>query len=249
MRAASTRTDGRRGGMVLLGVLALAAFGVLLSLGFWQVQRLQWKEALIATIEERIASAPQPLAEVEQIFYETGDVDYRPIRVTGEFLHESERHFFATWQGQSGFYVYTPLRLEDGRAVLVNRGFVPFDRKEPSTRPQGQASGEVTVTGLARNPLSENPSFIVPDNRPEKNLFYWKDLEVMSESAGLAAGTEVLPFFIDAGDTPNEGGLPVGGVTIITMPNNHLQYAVTWFGLAAALAAVIGAAFWRRNPR
>lgn len=239
--------SGSRRALWLLSILALAVFVMLLALGFWQVQRLQWKEALLATIEERVASPPLSLEEIETRFYETADVEYRPVRATGEFLHGSERHFFATWQGQSGFYVYTPLRLQDGRAVFVNRGFVPYDRKEPSTRPQGQMGGEVTVTGLARNPLAEKPSFIVPDNQPEKNLFYWKDIEAMTAGAGLPPQTEMLPFFIDADDAANAGGLPVGGVTMIRLPNNHLQYAITWFGLAAALAAVFGAMLLRRR--
>lgn len=234
-----------RGGL-LLSALALAAFAVLLALGFWQVQRLHWKQDLIATIETRMSSPPQSLAQVENRFFETADVDYWPVQATGEFLHRSERHFFATWQGQSGYYVYTPLRLDDGRVVFVNRGFAPFDRKEAATRPQGQLSGKVTVAGLARNPVGEKPSFIVPDNQPEKNLFYWKDIEAMAASADLPPGTDVVPFFIDAGDAPNPGGLPQGGVTMVSLPNNHLQYAVTWFGLAAALAAVF-IAWWRKR--
>ena len=96
----------------------------------------------------------------------------------------------------------------------------------------------MTITGLARNPLAEKPSSLLPDNDPAKNIFYWKDLAAMAGIRRAAAGARVLPFFIDAGAEPaNPGGLPVGGVTIIDLPNNHLQYALTWYGLAAALAA------------
>lgn len=235
----------RRNRTGILAALALSVLAVLISLGFWQVQRLQWKEGLIATIEQRIASPPQPLTEIEERFYDHGDVDYFPVTATGEFLHGAERHFFATWRGESGFYVYTPLQLADGRAVFVNRGFVPYDRKEPATRPQGQMDGETTVTGLARNPLFEKPSFILPDNEPEKNLFYWKDIEAMAASADLPADAQLVPFFIDADDAANPGSLPIGGVTMVSLPNNHLQYVITWFGLAAALAAVAIAWFWR----
>ena len=98
--------------------------------------------------------------------------------------------------------------------------------------------GEVTVKGLARNPLATKPSSIVPDNDPAKNIFFWKDLDAMAASAGLPRRATVLPFFIDADATPNPGGLPIGGVTTIDLPNNHLQYALTWYGLAAALAVV-----------
>lgn len=223
---------------LLLG-LGLVMLFILLGLGTWQVQRLYWKEGLLQTIDQRTHSAPAPLAEVEKRFAATGDVDYTPVTVTGSFLHRGERHFFATWEGQSGFDVFTPLHLEDGRFVLINRGFVPYDLKDAAKRPQSQGAGQVTVTGLARDPLSAKPSTMLPDNDPHKNIFYWKDRDAMAASAGLPAGAELVPFFIDADATPNPGGLPVGGVTLIELPNSHLQYAVTWYGLAAALAGVL----------
>jgi surfeit locus 1 family protein len=224
---------------LLLLFLGLVVFAVLLGLGTWQVQRLYWKEALLDTIGRRTHSAPQPLADIEREFAASHDVDYTPVTVTGTFLHQGERHFFATWEGDSGFNVYTPLQLDDGRFVLVNRGFVPYDLKDPAKRQKGEVAGKVTVTGLARNPLPGKPSMMLPDNDIAKNIFFWKDRDAMAASAGLPAGAVLVPFFIDADKTPNPGGLPVGGVTIIDLPNNHLQYAVTWYGLAAALAAVL----------
>src|SRR5690606_31577885 len=151
------------------------------------------------------------------------DIEYRPTSVAGLLQHESERHYLATWQGQSGFFVHTPLRLADGSYLFVNRGFVPYDFKDPSTRPEGQIAGNVRIDGLARLAPEEKPSFIVPDNDPARNIFYWKDLDLMASSAGLA-GQSVYPFYVDADDTPNPGGLPVGGVTRLDLPNNHLQY-------------------------
>jgi len=236
-----------RGGAVLLVILGLAAFAVLLALGTWQVQRLHWKEGLIATIDERIASAPRPLAEIEARLADAGDVDYWPVTVSGTFRHDGERHFFATHRGQSGYFVFTPLALGDGRLVLVNRGFVPFDRKDPASRAEGQVEGVQTVTGLARNRVEEKPNSLMPDNDPAKNIFYWKDLDAMASSAGVGTREDYLGFFIDADDAPNPGGLPVGGVTLIDLPNSHLQYAVTWYGLAAALAGVLGVWLWRRR--
>lgn len=223
----------------------LTAFLVLIALGTWQVERLKWKEGLLADIASRTASEARPLAELEARFGQDGDVDYWPVEARGSFLHDKERHFLATWEGQSGFYVYTPLQLGDGRVVLVNRGFVPYDLKDPSRRAAGEVDGEVAVTGLARNPLREKPSFLVPDNDPAKNVFYWKDRDAMAESAGLGLGDALVPFFIDAGPAPVPGGWPHGGVTLVDLPNNHLQYAITWYGLAAALAGVLGAWLWR----
>jgi surfeit locus 1 family protein len=145
--------SGRRRGLVLMLVLGTIAFALLIALGSWQVQRLYWKEELVAQIAERTQSQPLPLSEMEVKYRATGDVDYWPVRLSGTFMHEGERHFFATWEGQSGFYVYTPLKLDDGRFALVNRGFVPYDFKDAARRPVGQVSGPVSVVGLARNPL------------------------------------------------------------------------------------------------
>ena len=227
-------------------ILGLLLFGVLIALGTWQVKRLAWKEGLIATIAERVEATPRPLSEIEALHAQTGDVDYWSAAAQGTFLNDRESHFLATWQGSSGFFVYTPLRLEDRRILMVNRGFVPFDRKDPATRPEGQVDGPVTIEGLARNPLAGKPSFIVPDNDPAKNVFYWKDLQAMAARASIP-GEELLPFFLDAGPAPVPGGLPVGGVTLIDMPNNHLQYAVTWYGLAATLLVVL-VLMLRRQP-
>jgi surfeit locus 1 family protein len=230
----------------------LVVFLILLGLGTWQVQRLHWKEGMIRTIDERMHSATLPLADVEARYAATGDVDYVPVTVSGTFVHAGERHFFSTWEGNSGFDIFTPLRLEDGRFLLVDRGFVPYDAKDAARRPQGQVAGTVTITGLARNPLLQKPSSLLPDNDPAGNIFYWKDRDAMAASAGLPAGFALVPFLVDADDTPNAGGLPVGGVTIVDLPNNHLQYAVTWYGLAAALAGVLLVWLWRptgRKPR
>jgi surfeit locus 1 family protein len=227
-------------------LFAVTGFVVLVGLGTWQVQRLQWKEGLILAIDQRTHSAPRPLADVEGKFTATGDVDYEPVEVRGVFDHRKERHFLATHDGASGFFVYTPLNLADGRSVFVNRGFVPYDRKDPATRRQGQVEGEVTITGLARDPLTEKPSSLVPDNDPDKNVFYWNDRDAMAASTGVDIA-KLVPFFIDAGPAPNPGGLPVGGVTIVDLPNNHLQYALTWYGLAAALAVIFGTWLWRRR--
>lgn len=229
-------------GIVMASAIALV---ILLALGTWQVERLQWKEALIASTEQRIHEPPLPLSEMEKVYKQEGSVEYRPVTVSGTFVHQGERHFLATHEGAAGYNVYTPLMLEDGRFVLINRGFVPYEKKDPSTRIEGQIDGPVNVTGLARDPLSAKPGFFLPDNDPSKNIFYWKDWTAMAESADLPNLDEVVPFFIDADSKPNPGGLPVGGVTIIDFPNNHLQYAATWYGLALALIGVVGTWLWR----
>lgn len=226
-------------------IASFIAFAILIALGTWQIERLEWKEALLASTEQRVHEAPLPLADMEKIYRDEGSVEYRPVTVSGTFMHQGERHFLATYDGQSGFNVYTPLMLEDGRFVLVNRGFVPYDKKDAETRLDGQLDGPVTITGLARDPLDAKPGYFVPENDIAKNIFYWKDWSAMAESANIPSLDDAVPFFIDADKTPNFGGLPIGGVTIIDFPNNHLQYALTWYGLALALLGVVGTWFWR----
>ncbi len=226
--------------------LGLVALLILLGLGTWQVERLAWKQNLIATIDSRIAAPPVPLENILASPKSIADQEYTPVRVAGTFRHQSERHFFATWQGKTGFYVYAPLALDDGSFLFVNRGFVPYERKDPATRVDGQVPGRVEFDALVRSTLAEKPSSLVPDNDPAKNVFYWKDIRAMAETAGLPGDAKVLGLFVDAREAPVPGGLPVGGVTMIDLPNNHLQYAFTWYGIAAALVGVLGVWTWRR---
>ncbi|PDS77726.1 SURF1 family protein [Rhizobium sp. L43] len=233
---------------VFTGILVLIALAILISLGTWQVERLHWKEGLLADIAARQVAAPVPLAEIEAMAAASGDIEYRKVTATGRYINNKERHFFATWRGQTGYYIYTPLELADGRALFVNRGFVPFDNKEPEMRMQGQLTDQQTVTGLAREKLPGKPSWVVPDNDVAKNIFYWKDLDVMAESVGLEKAS-VIPFFVDADSTPNPAGLPIGGVTQVDLPNDHLQYAFTWYGLAAVLVVVVAISWFRKGTK
>jgi len=223
----------------VLIVCVLAATAVLAGLGAWQVQRLQWKEGLIAEVTQRRQAAPVPLREMEQRYQQSGDVDYAPVTLSGTFDHSQEMYFYTTHDGQAGWNVFTPLVLTDGRVALVNRGFVPDALKDPASRPEGEVAGVQTIVGLARNPVVEKPNSLIPDNDPAKRMFFWKSMPEMVLAAGLEPDA-LVPFFIDAGPAPNPGGWPLGGTTIISFPNNHLQYAITWFGLAIACLGVGG---------
>lgn len=231
---------------IATGIAVLVALAILISLGTWQVERLYWKEGLLADIAERQTAAPVPLADIEAMVAKGDDIEYRKVTASGTYVNNKERHFFATWRGETGYYIYTPLALADGRYLFVNRGFVPYDNKEPEMRMQGQLTEEQSVTGLARSKLPGKPSWVVPDNDIPKNIFYWKDLDVMASSAGLDKAS-VLPFFVDADDTPNPKGLPIGGVTQVDLPNDHLQYAFTWYGLAAVLVVVVALSWFRKK--
>lgn len=213
---------------------------VCLSLGAWQLERLAWKTNLIAARRAAVHATPVP---VPRTLEEARRLEFRPVVAEGVFLNNREIYLGAASPGggSPGIQVLTPLRLADGRIVFVNRGFVPSALKNPETRSAGQLTGPVRVAGPLRLPHGR-PGWLVPDNRPDLNYWFWVDLPAMAEATGLSG---VAPFYIDADPTPNPGGWPKGGVTPIDLPNDHLQYAITWFALAAAAVAVY--LVWRRQ--
>ncbi len=231
---------------IVLILCMLAATAVLCGLGFWQVQRLAQKEALIAKVSQRLKSPEVPLADVEAMLSRGEDIEYFPVVVSGRFDHSREQYFFATLDGRSGWNVYAPLVLADGRTLLVNRGFVPMDRRDPATRTDGQVEGEQRFSGLARLAPGAKPNSFIPENAPQKREFFWKSLGEMALAAGLEPDA-LVPFFVDAGPSPAKGLLPIGGTTIVEFPNSHLQYAFTWFGLAAACLGVGGFFLYSRR--
>ena len=212
-------------------VMAVPMVLLMLGLGVWQLHRLQWKEALIATIDQRIGAAAVPLPAGNDI--EPDGWNYRHVRVTGRFLHDKEIHLLAyTERGNLGYHVITPLARQDGGYVLIDRGWVPTAKADPKTRPDGQLPGTVTVEGVVRHGWTQG--WFVPDNEPAKNLWFFGDLAAMAKTAGVT----VPPILVEAGPAPNPGGFPIGGQTLVTLPNHHLQYALTWFGMALALMVI-----------
>jgi surfeit locus 1 family protein len=224
--------------------LSLPALLILLALGTWQMQRLAWKENLIAKIESRVHAPPVSLAEIEK-----GDkdgIEYARVSVRGTFRHDREQ---LTWEPDPrqgpGYHVYTPLRLADGRFILVNRGYVTEAVKLPSARAAGQVGGEVDVVGLLREPPQR--AMFSPNHDGKTGVWFWRDFDGMSHAAlGPDAG-KAVHLFLDAEATPaNPGGWPQGGTTRLTLPNRHLEYALTWYGLAATLVAVLIAFIFSR---
>jgi surfeit locus 1 family protein len=223
-------------------VFTIPVLIVLLGLGTWQVQRLHWKEGLIAERTARTTAAAIALPPAGQTLspQALADLDFRHATVTGIFRHEQEMYLAArTMEGSVGYQVITPLQQTDGSVILVNRGWVPETRKDPPKRAQGQIAGTVTVDGAIRAPRSKNwlESKVVPDDQPAQNLWFWEDLTTMGAHAGVAP-EKLVPVFIEAGAAPNPGGLPIGGQTKVNLPNDHLQYAITWYALAVALVVI-----------
>jgi surfeit locus 1 family protein len=238
--AASLRSPLRR--LIAPTIATAVVFALLASLGVWQWHRLHWKEALIAQVESRLHESPVAApAPPDWPALDLAAADYTPVTVTGRFLNDREAHLYTTLNpprgplGGVGWFVFTPLETDQGWIVYVNRGFVPDDRRLPQTRPGSLPAGEVTVTGLLRRP--EQPLHWFSSGISDNDQWFAREPALFARQAGLPAD-RVAPYSIDAYATQNPGGLPQGGETVVSFPNNHLQYVVTWFGLAFALLAV-----------
>jgi surfeit locus 1 family protein len=213
------------------GAFAIVGAALLIGLGVWQLERRVWKLDLISRVEQRVhavaVSAPGPSSwpRINAI-----DDAYRRVRVTGHFLGARETLVQAVTERGGGYWVVAPFRAMEGFTVLVNRGFVPADRAESETR-AAQASGETTLTGLLR--VTEPGGAFLRHNDPAADRWYSRDVAAIAAARGMP---NVAPYFIDVDRSADPAALPVGGLTIIAFPNNHLLYALTWFGLAVMLA-------------
>lgn len=220
-------------------LLALVALVELLRLGTWQLQRKAWKEDIIAKIETRVGAPPVDLVNLVTATREDSDLEYTHVQVRGRYLNDKERYLYAPERSGLGWHVLTPLMISAETVVWINRGLVPDARKDPATRREGLIDTEVTVTGLLRQP---HTAAFTPTNDVARNIWHWADTAGLTASA--FPGQNVKPLWVvvdaDASETPS-GGLPRAGVTRLQIPNRHLEYALTWYGLAATLVGVFAA--------
>ena len=216
-------------------LFTIPALITLLALGTWQVQRLDWKQDLIDKLQTRAGLTPSalPAGPLDEEMHE-----FLPVQVTGTFDHGNEFHLVnRALNGKAGINVVTPLILADGSAVLVNRGWVPFEARDPALRPDGQLPGVQTVTGLLRfvKPRSWIQETFVPKNEPENNAWFNIDPPAMAATAGQAT----LPvYYILSSDRSERGNLPRGRQWSLDIKNDHLEYAITWYSLALALLVI-----------
>src|SRR3546814_568316 len=126
--------------------------------------------------------------------------------------------------------------LTDGRVILVDRGWVPENRRDPATRAEGQPEGQVTLEGLLRTGGWKGLDFARPPNEPEERFYFWLDLPVMAEN--VSEGPVITEVYVDAAASEIPGGLPVGGQTRVNLPHDHLQHAITWYSFALLLAVI-----------
>ena len=214
----------------------LVALPILIGLGTWQVQRLHWKQGLIADLEARMAA--DPIAFPPQADWSIADwqaLAFRTVSVEGRYLNEHEFHVFRQNQdGDAAYRLVTPLKLNAGGYVFVDRGFVPAPFKDPALRPDSRREGEVEVVGLVRAPEEEGYFDVVQN--AESNEWTRRMPATFAEVADLAP---VAPYLIEAErEEPKTVGLPIAEPAPLNIRNNHLEYAITWFSLAVGLVAV-----------
>lgn len=216
-------------GMTLWAVPALL---VLVALGVWQVQRLHEKEQLLMTIAERMQAPDMPVEDILRL--PLAEMEWRRVRAQGRFLHDKEAYVYATeFDLGLGVHVLTPLALDGDGIVLVDRGFVPLASRAPETRAAGQVEGDAAISGIVRLEGERN-SFTPPADEGQRT-WYSRDIQGIARFLGVALRA---PIVIVADQPANPGGLPRFPGYRVDIPNNHLQYAVTWFGLALTLVGV-----------
>jgi surfeit locus 1 family protein len=244
-----TAPGPRRRGLIIPAVVTLAVLALLVALGTWQLERKTWKEALIARLADRVAAPSGDLpsrSSWDQLAPE--DWEFRRVSFEAELRPDQEALIYTVGSplrtdiSGPGYWVFAPARLRDGSLIVVNRGFVPEGRQDVNTRRDGQVSGTLPIVGVLRWP--EARGLFTPADNSDRNLWFVRNHRAIA--AAKQWGT-VAPFFIDQEAPVPPGGLPKPGKVTPGLPNNHLQYALTWYGLALVLI-VMFALWWRSRP-
>lgn len=231
--------------LIAPGLASLVALSILIGLGIWQVERKAWKEDLIARIVSE--SRAEPVAPPAATAWDPARDEFHHVRMKGHFLNDKETLVHGLAPGETpgralqGYYVITPFIRDDGATVLVNRGFVPTELKAQGDRASGLIEGETTVTGILR--ASEPRTMFVPAPDPVRGEWFNRDVPGIAAARGLG---EVAPYLVEADAVAGQTTWPRGGQLRVDLPNNHLQYAFTWFGIAACLVGVFSVYAWRR---
>ncbi len=225
--------------LISLPILVLS-----LTLGVWQMERREWKRDILDRMAANQAAALITLDELLR-----GNPlrhEYGRVKVAGSFVHDKEFHLAArSLKNKVGLQLVTPFKTDDGKIVLFDRGWIPSEKKEPAKRAEGQVPGRVELTGIVRR--NQERRQFAPENAPDKNVWFHVDVPLMRRMAGASPDPRLDAFFLDADAAPNPGGVPVGGQTRLDIPNDHLQYAITWFLLALALVGVYLAYHWENG--
>jgi surfeit locus 1 family protein len=232
------RHSGRRSWTGLL-IPAVLAFAVLVALGTWQLQRKTWKEGLIAALDERSHAAPAALPPPSAWpGLDPARDEYRRVTFRAKFEKSGDALVYASASAfrpdVSGFglWVFTAAQLADGSRVVINRGFVPSDTSwKANVAPP--PSGDIAITGAMRWP--DRRGWFTPSDNADQNVFFVRDPAAIAAAKGWGP---VAPFYIEQESPLPPGGFPQPGKLVPSLRNNHLQYAITWYGLALVLAGV-----------
>jgi surfeit locus 1 family protein len=231
--------SGARRGILEPTIFALVGVAILVGLGLWQLDRKAWKENLIAAMTTRLAREPADLPPRDswgRLVPERNE--FARVGFPAEFLPGQEALVYSAGAAfrpdvkGPGYWVFAPARLAGGSIVIVNRGYVPLDRKDPASRVDG-VKGSLDIVGIVRWP--ETRGLFTPADDPPGNVWYLRDIAAIAAAKKWPAAA---PFYIEEESPVPPGGLPLPGKLQANLPDNHLQYAITWFGLALALAGV-----------
>jgi surfeit locus 1 family protein len=236
-----------RSGLAVPVAFALVSITIFAALGTWQLERKAWKEALIASLERRLSA---PLAELppaaEWGGLDRGAAEFRRVRFTARFEPVEPALVYAAGSALRpdvkgpGYFIFAPAQTSGGRVVVINRGFVPGHRGDALRHAAPLDAAE--VSGALRWP--ERGSWFVKDHDPGEGTWFVRDQIAMAARNGW--GT-VAPFYVEMDAPPPPGGLPRVGTLKVNLRNEHLQYAVTWYGLATAVAVMF--ALWLASRR
>lgn len=229
---------------VTASLVALIACLILVMLGTWQLQRRAWKEALIDDRASRLVVPPMTLpGDLSDI----SNLAYYRVTLDGVFLHDKEVLLAnRVHKKEVGRHILTPLQLDDGRIIMVDRGWVPMTLEQPAARAAGQIAGPVMLTGQLRSAGWQGYDFFRPVNEPAKGLYIWLDLPTIAQTGGLDRLVTTLYVVQDPIEIP--GGYPLApaaSAVALELPNNHLQYAITWYALAGVLLVIYFLYHWR----
>ncbi len=215
-----------------LTIAAALMFTALMWLGVWQIQRLHWKLNLIATVNHNLAAPPLSLEEALRMGPDAAS--YHRVALTGHFDNAKEAYVFTTGpDGHPVYHVLTPFIVAGGKAIMVDRGYIPLELKDPAKRPAGELTGARRVVGVWRRPDAAGYFTPAPDRKAR--VWYAREVTAIAATDKLHL---LAPVVVEADATPNPGGWPKGGQTVVQFRNQHLQYAITWFALAAGLVLV-----------
>jgi surfeit locus 1 family protein len=227
----------------------LAALAVFIALGTWQLQRKAWKETLIAGLEQRLNAPPIELLPRDRwAQLDPMEDEFRHVKFSGAFVPGAEALVYTTGStlrsdvSGPGYWVLAPVRLATGGVVVVNRGFIPEGRQDIASRAGDEITGLVEMVGALRWP--EARGIFSPNDQPERNLWFVRDPVAIATAKGWG---DVAPFYVELESPRPAGGLPQPGALKANLRNEHLQYAITWYGLALVVVVMFG--FWLRARR